>query len=109
MSRRPILRLHDSPNDVYETTQLELADMFEVPINPLILQLTRAKIFEMEAAGMDLECLTKRKPATHLTLAEKLEIIRLHDETNPGDCKTQEELADMFQVPIHPLIVQLTR
>ena len=45
---------------------------------------SRAKILEIQAAGGDLECLTKRKIHKHLTLAEKLEIIRLHAETKPG-------------------------
>ncbi len=70
---------------------------------------SRAKILEIQAAGGDLECLTKRNLKTHLILAEKLEIIRLHDEPKRGDCKTKEQLADMFQVPMHPLILQLTR
>ncbi len=43
-------------------------------IHYLLQPASRAKILEMEAAGIDLECLTKRKPVTHLTLAEKLDV-----------------------------------
>ena len=53
-------------------------------IRRLLQPASRAKILEMEAAGIDLACLTKSKIRKHLTLAEKLEIIRLHDENNPG-------------------------
>ena len=71
-------------------------------IHCLLQHASRTRILEMETAGGDL---TKRKTATRLNLDEKLEIIRLHDETNPGVCRTQTQLADMFEVPIHPVIL----